>query len=106
MFLTLLAVLVLFVAFVALARAPRVLCGVWTLNFDPDFSGQPGSATCTFKQDGVKLTGHCGNDAAAHPSITAVSRQKVTSRVPTGQRDELIATLTADVDHVGRRVGF
>ena len=85
------------VLYVTLAAAD--LSGVWTLTFDPDFSGHPGSANCTFKQDGVKLTGRCGNDSAAHPPITGdVNGQKVTFRVPTGQRDELSATFTADLD--------
>jgi len=44
-------------AVVLLLATPTIaadLSGRWTLTFDPDFSGNPASVDCTFKQDGGK----------------------------------------------------
>ena len=41
-----------------LSVAAADVSGVWTLNFEQDFGGHPGTSDCTFKQDGGKLSGH------------------------------------------------
>jgi opacity protein-like surface antigen len=87
-------------AVVLLLATPIVaadLSGRWTLTFDPDFSGNPSSVDCTFKQDGSKLTVDY-NGAA----ITGeVDGQKVTLRFQTGRDNSLTATLTGELDQAG-----
>jgi opacity protein-like surface antigen len=89
----------LLVAFVAalLLAAPTVaadLSGRWTLTLDPDFSGNPSTVDCTFKQDGSKLTVDCGGAAIAGE----VDGQKVTLRFLTGKDASLTATLTGELN--------
>jgi hypothetical protein len=74
------------------------LSGVWTLNFDADFGGHPGSADCTFKQDGARLQIQCGSGA---PTTGKINEQKVTFQTKTGLHNELTATFTADLDRQG-----
>jgi opacity protein-like surface antigen len=69
------------------------LSGRWTLTLDPDFSGNPSTVDCTFKQDGSKLTVDCG------AAITGeVDGQTVTLRFQTGRDNSVTATLTGELD--------
>ena len=79
------------------STAATDLSGRWTLTSDPDFSGNPSSVDCTFKQDGSKLTVDCGGAA-----ITGeVDAQKVTLRFQTGKDGEITATLIGELDQAG-----
>jgi len=85
---------------VLLLAAPTIaadLSGRWTLTLDPDFSGNPSSVDCTFKQDGSKLTVD-RNGAAITGEVDA---QKVTLRFQTGRDNSLTATLTGELDQAG-----
>lgn len=75
------------------------LSGVWTLDFEKDFGGNPASEDCTFKQDGRVLTVRCGSGA---PGTGDVNGQKVVFKMPTGPHDEFTATFTADLDKTER----
>ena len=70
------------------------LSGRWTLTFDPDFSGNPSTVDCTFKQDGTKLTADCGGAAMTGEADV----QKVTLRFQTGKDGSVTATLTGELD--------
>ena len=37
------------------------LSGRWTLNLDPDFTGNPDTLYCTLKQTGEELVLECGD---------------------------------------------
>jgi hypothetical protein len=92
-----LALLMLFSVCTLLSAAD--LSGKWTLSLDPDFSGNPDSVDCTFKQDGTKLTVRCGIPAENRPPIIGeLNGQNVTLRVPTGEHDQLTATFTGTLD--------
>jgi opacity protein-like surface antigen len=87
-------------AVVLLLATPTVaadLSGRWTLTLDPDFSGNPSSVDCTFKQDGSKLTVDC-NGAAITGEVDA---QKVTLRFQTGKDGSVTATLRGELDQAG-----
>jgi hypothetical protein len=81
---------------------PAGVSGVWTLDFDPDFGGnrRTDAGSCSFKQDGRKLSGDCGGGA-----ITGeVRSQKVTFYVTTGKNNEYSATFTGKLDKQGRTI--
>ena len=60
------------------------LTGAWTLELDPDFSGNQSAVDCRFQQDGRKLTADCGNG----PTISGeVDEHKVTLLVKTGMKN-------------------
>jgi hypothetical protein len=70
------------------------LTGQWSLELMPDFGGNNDSVGCSFRQDGDKLTLNCG----AGPSITGeVQGRKITLRVPTGDKNELVAILVGEL---------
>jgi len=92
----LVALLTLF--FCALLSAAD-LSGKWTLSLNPDFSGNPDSVDCTFKQDGTKLTVRCGIPAENRSLITGeVNGEHVTLQVPTGEQDDVTATFTGTLN--------
>ena len=70
------------------------ISGVWTVHLDPDFSGNPDTVECRFKQDDTTFTVDCGGA----PSSGKVEGQKVTFEIKTGSQNELTATFVADVD--------
>ena len=71
------------------------LSGAWTLELNPDFSGNPDQIECTFKQNGPTLTIACDGG----PAISGdVDRSRVTFAVPTGRNNELRALFTGDLD--------
>jgi hypothetical protein len=73
--------------------------GVWTLDFEEDFGGHPGTSDCTFKQDGRRLTVQCGKAATA--SSGEVNDLHVSWETKTGVHDESTARFTADLDQRG-----
>jgi hypothetical protein len=84
----------------ALASPPIVaqISGTWRLDFERDTSKRelldaPASSRCTFKQDGRRLTGRCGNGDAKVMGI--VNGRRVTLRV------ESVSNLTAELDANG-----
>jgi hypothetical protein len=71
------------------------LTGQWSLDLMPDFGGNNDNVGCSFRQDGEKLTLNCG----AGPNITGEVRGRhITLRVPTGDKNELVATLVGELD--------
>jgi hypothetical protein len=71
------------------------LTGQWSLDLMPDFGGNNDNVGCSFRQDGEKLTLNCG----AGPNIIGeVQGRKVTLRVPTGDKNELVGILVGELD--------
>lgn len=70
------------------------LSGRWTINWDPDFSGNWTDVDCTFKQDGARLTVDC--DGA--PFGGEVQGQMVTLQLKTGRDGGVTATLKGELD--------
>ena len=84
------------VMFVALAAAD--MTGVWTFDGN-DFSGHPRSFDCTFKQEGTKLTGVCGEEEARPVNITGtVKGRKVAFQHQTGKKNEITAHYSGDLN--------
>ena len=75
--------------------AAASLTGRWSLDLMPDFSGNNENIGCGFRQDGDKLTINCGAGA----DITGeVQGRKITLRVPTGAKNELMAIFVGELD--------
>jgi hypothetical protein len=71
------------------------LTGRWSLELEPDFSGNNDTLSCSFVQDGEKLTNNCG----AGPNISGeVQGRQVTFRVPTGRSGEFTAVFVGTLD--------
>jgi hypothetical protein len=79
-----------------LSVAAADVSGVWTLNFEQDFGGHPGTSDCTFKQDGKKLTVRCGHSQTTSPG--EVNGRRLRWQSKTGLHEEVTATFTADLD--------
>jgi hypothetical protein len=74
------------------------MTGVWTFNMN-DFSGHPRSFDCTFKQEGTKLTGVCGEEEARPVNITGtVKGRKVAFQHQTGKNNEVTAHYSGDLN--------
>ena len=84
---------------VSLTGAATDATGTWTVHLDPDFSGYQADVTCTFKQEGRKLTGLCGDEA---PLTGDVNDQQLRWTIKTGAKNENTATFTAAIDGRGR----
>jgi hypothetical protein len=89
-----LALLSVLTLFVSVAAAD--VSGVWTLNFEQDFGGHPGTSDCTFKQDGKTLTVRCGHSQTSSPG--EVNGRRLSCQTKTGLHDELTATFIAELD--------
>jgi hypothetical protein len=77
------------------------LNGAWRLHLDPDFGGNDDTTSCTFVQDGRKLTIDC---AGGLPIIGEVTADKVTFDVKTGRNNELTAVFTGTLDEPGNTI--
>ena len=71
------------------------LAGQWSLELEPDFSGHKDTLSCSFVQDGEKLTINCG--AGLNIRGEAQGR-KVTFCVPTGRSGEFTAVFVGTLD--------
>ena len=70
--------------------------GAWTLTFDPDFSGTPGTtAKCTFVQKDDALTATCGDSAPMTGEIEATT---VRLHGKTGLKNEYTVTFEGVLD--------
>jgi hypothetical protein len=73
------------------------MTGTWTFNMN-DFSGHPRSFDCTFKQEGTKLTGVCGEEEPRPVKITGtVKGSKVNFQHQTGKKNESTAHYSGDL---------
>jgi hypothetical protein len=77
------------------------MSGIWTLKMT-DFSGHPLTLDCTFKQDGTKLNGSCG-DAAVKMTGTVKGR-KVALQHQTGLKNEITAHYAGELNEAGTSV--
>ena len=78
------------------ARAAVDVTGAWALALDPDFGGNRGTTQeCTFKQEGRRLTGSCGGEAAIAGEVNG---RKVMFKVKTGRQNEFTATFTGNLN--------
>ena len=76
----------------ALSLAATDLTGTWTLKYEKDFSGHPGSHECTLQQHGEKLSGTCGGEAR----ITGrVRNGRVTFEHQTGRNNDVTVHYSA-----------
>jgi hypothetical protein len=77
------------------------LSGVWMLDLDPDYSGNPDSSACGILQEGSKLTLNCG--AGSPPIVGEVVGQNVTWR-HIGLKNEFTATFRGRLDKEGKTI--
>ena len=87
------------VALLSVALSAADISGVWTIEFEKDFGGYPGSNDCTFKQEGAKLTVTCDG---ATSRDGRVDDRRAMSQMPTGRNGEMTATFAGDLDADGR----
>jgi hypothetical protein len=80
----------------SVSAASDEVTGVWTLDFEQDFGGHPGTSECAFKQDGHKVAVRCGKDPTT--STGEVNDRRVTWETKTGLHREITATFAADLD--------
>lgn len=71
------------------------LTGNWWLYLMPDFGGDNDTVDCSFLQEGAKLALTCGNASNINGEVQG---GRVTFGVPTGLKNELIATFTGELD--------
>jgi len=72
------------------------LTGASALALDPDFGGSRGpTQECTFKQEGRRLTGSCGGEAAIAGEVNG---RRVMFKVKTGRQNEFTATFTGNLN--------
>ncbi len=76
------------------------LSGVWSLELDPDFSGNPDTVGCGFAQSGNKLTIKCAGAEFAGE----VNNQRVTWRFMTGPNNATPATFRGVLDNEGKSI--
>ena len=70
------------------------LSGTWSLELEPDFSGNSNTVGCGFKQSGNKLAIKCGGDEWSGN----VDGQKVTWQFMTGRNNATTATFSGVLD--------
>ena len=78
------------------------LSGVWTLDLDPDFSGNPDSFACGILQEGSKLSLNCG--AGSSTIVGEVADENVTWRIMVGPKNEFTATYRGTLDKEGKTI--
>ena len=88
---------------VAQRAAAMNMSGEWLINLDPDFGGHPDTISCTFQQEGLKLTGDCKNDASpsAAKLIGEVRDLAVTFQFPRIIKGKETATVTGVLNEEG-----
>ena len=95
------SLLVLFVALrLSTALAAADLSGIWSLELDPDFSGNPNTVGCGFTQNGNKLAIKCGGAEFAG----AVNNQQVTWQFMTGRNNATTATFRGVLDDQAKSI--
>ena len=77
------------------------LSGVWTLDLDPDFSGNQDSIACGVLQEGSRLSLNCGGGA---PIVGEVVAQNVTWRIMVGPKNEFTATYRGTLDEESKTI--
>jgi len=89
------SLLALFVSLVLAATfAAADLSGIWSLELDPDFSGNQDTVGCGFTQNGNKLTIKCGGADIAGE----VNTPRVTWQFMTGPGNAIRATFSGVLD--------
>ncbi len=82
----------------AFGLAAANLTGTWTLKYEKDFSGHPGSHACTVQQHGEQLSGTCGGEV----KLTGrVKNGKVTFEHQTGRNHEITVHYSAVLNKDG-----
>ena len=77
------------------------LSGVWTLELNPDFSGNQDSVACGILHEGSKLTLNCGGG----PSVVGeVADQNVTWRSMVGPKNEFTVTFRGTLDKTEKAI--
>jgi hypothetical protein len=71
--------------------------GTWTFEMT-DFSGHPRSFDCTFRQEGTKLTGACGEEGQTVRITGTVEGRAVTFQHQTGKQNEITAHYSGDLN--------
>jgi len=84
----------------AVAVAAADLTGVWSLELEPDFSGNPDTVGCGFRQTGNKLAIKCGGAEFAGE----VNNEQVTWEFMTGPNSSTKATFRGVVDGEGQSI--
>ncbi len=93
--------LVLFVALIlSSALAVADLSGIWSLELDPDFSGNRDTVGCGFTQNGNKLAINCGGGEFAGE----VNNQQVTWQFMTGPNSATTATFSGVLDEQAKSI--
>ena len=88
--------LLVLVALTALWTPPVAnLTGRWTLDLLPDFGGNTDSVACSLTQNEEKLTLDCGGGSLISGDVQG---RTVTLRVPTGEKNEVTATMVGQLD--------
>src|SRR6266850_8286937 len=82
------------------ALAAADLSGVWSLELDPDFSGNPDTVGCGFAQSGNKLAIRCGGAEFAGE----VNNEQVTWQFMTGPKSATTATFRGVLDSEGKSI--
>src|SRR5215203_2693128 len=95
------ACVTLFVALTFLAALVAVdLSGVWSLELDPDFSGNPDTVGCGFAQSGSKLVIKCGGAEFTGE----VNEQQITWQFMTGPDRATQATFRGVLQGDGKSI--
>jgi hypothetical protein len=84
----------------AVAVAAADLTGAWSLELDPDFSGNPDTVACGFSQNGHKLAIRCGGAEFAGE----VNNEEVTWQFMTGPDRSTPATFRGVLGGEGKSI--
>jgi hypothetical protein len=76
--------------------------GTWAVHLDPDFGGMQSDVTCTFKQDGRKLTGNCDDQVTFTGEADERRLKWIIKTGPTG--NEFTATFSGEIDESNRKM--